>query len=95
MENLIDNGRDINKPLVTAKLEAYKALTCSASNPVSLPHGILIVNDAFTNFVSDTIFMTDENVNEPIMELRKDQSIEMDATDGCGIMQRDGLMNSD
>lgn len=82
----IDNDRDLNKPLVTAKLEAYKALTCSASNPVSLPRGILIVNDAFTNFVSDTIFMTDENVNEPIMELRKDQPIEMDATDGCGIM---------
>lgn len=82
----IDNDRDPNKPLVTAKLEAYKALTCSASNPVSLPRGILVVDDAFTNYIADTIFMTDENVDEPIMEIRNDQNIEMDATDGCGIM---------
>lgn len=35
----IENGRKADVPLVTAKLEAYKALTCSASIPVSMPHG--------------------------------------------------------
>ena len=36
----IDNGRNMDKEMVPAKLEAYKALTCSASIPVSMPHGI-------------------------------------------------------
>jgi hypothetical protein len=39
----IENGRDVTKPLVPGKLEAYKALTCSASIPVSNPKGILVV----------------------------------------------------
>ena len=33
----IDNGRNMDMPMVPAKLEAYKALTCSASVPVSSP----------------------------------------------------------
>ena len=82
----IDNGRNPNKELVTAKLEAYKALTCSASTPVSLPHGILVVNDCETKYVSDYIYLSDELDGEPVMEDRKDQEIEMDASDGFGIM---------
>ena len=46
----IENGRNQEKELVTAKLEAYKALTCSASIPVSLPHGILYTYSAVGNF---------------------------------------------
>lgn len=82
----IDNGRDMSKELVTAKLEAYKALTCSASIPVSLPHGILIVNDAETEYLSDIIYLTDECAGEPQMEERKNESIKMDASDGFGLM---------
>lgn len=82
----VENDRDKSKPLVTAKLEAYKALTCSASVPVSLPDGILVVPDAYTRFLSDTIYLTDEYDGEPIMEDRRDEEIELDATDGFGIM---------
>lgn len=82
----IDNGRDPNKELVTAKLEAYKALTCSASIPVSFPNGILVVDDCETKFISDIIYLTDEDDGEPVMEERKDQLIEMDASDGFGLM---------
>lgn len=82
----IDNGRDKNKELVTAKLEAYKALTCSASIPVSLPCGILIVNDCETSFLSDIVYLTDENSGEPVMEQRNDARIELNASDGFGIM---------
>ena len=53
LKRRVENGRDPNKELVTAKLEAYKALTCSASTPVSLPHGVLIVEDAETEFLSE------------------------------------------
>lgn len=82
----IENGRDPNKELVTAKLEAYKALTCSASNPVSMPKGILIVDDVETTFKDTFIYITDENGGEPEMELRRDADITIDASDGCGIM---------
>lgn len=82
----IENGRNPNIELVTAKLEAYKALTCSASNPVSLPHGILVVNDVETEFVEDIIYLTNDSSDEPIMEERKRELIKMDASDGYGIM---------
>ena len=82
----IENGRDPNKALVTAKLEAYKALTCSASVPVSRPNGILIVPDAETTFKSDIIYLSDEDDGEPLVEERADQTIELDASDGYGIM---------
>lgn len=82
----IDNGRNPEKALVTAKLEAYKALTCSASTPVSMPNGILVVNDCETKFLSDIIYLTDECDGEPMMEERKAQEITLDASDGFGTM---------
>lgn len=82
----IENGRDQTKPVVTAKLEAYKALTCSASTPVSMPNGILVVNDSETKFLSDIVYLTDEQDGEPIMELRDNQEITLDASDGFGLM---------
>lgn len=82
----IDNGRNPDKALVTAKLEAYKALTCSASTPVSMPNGILVVNDCETKFLSDIIYLTDECDGEPMMEERKAQEIILDASDGFGTM---------
>lgn len=82
----IDNGRDMNQKLVPAKLEAYKALACSASVPVSWPNGILVVHDFETVFHEDTIYLTDENDGEPIMEYRKDTEIHLDGCDGCGLM---------
>lgn len=82
----IDNGRNPDKALVTAKLEAYKALTCSASTPVSMPNGILVVNDCETKFLSDIIYLTDECDGEPIMEERKAHEITLDASDGFGTM---------
>lgn len=86
LKRRIDNGRNPNKALVTAKLEAYKALTCSASIPVSMPHGILVVNDCVTKFLSDVVYITDEYDGEPIMEDRKLQEIELNASDGYGLM---------
>lgn len=82
----IDNGRNPEAQLVPAKLEAYKALTCSASTPVSLPKGILVVNDCETEFLSDIVYLTDEDVSEPVMEERSNEKITMDASDGYGIM---------
>ena len=82
----IDNGRDITKELVTAKLGAYMALTCSASTPVSFPNGLLVVNDAETQFKSDIIYLANREESEPVMERYNDYDITLDATDGFGIM---------
>ena len=86
LKRRITNGRDMNKELVTAKLEAYQALTCSASTPVSFPKGIAVVNDCETKFLSDIVYLTDECDGEPMMELRKNHEVVMDASDGYGIM---------
>lgn len=82
----VENDRDQSKPQVAAKLEAYKALTCSASNPVSWPHGILVVKDVVTTFKSDITYLTDEFDGEPVMEDRQAEPIELKASDGCGMM---------
>lgn len=86
LKRRVENDRDPNAKLVTAKLEAYKALTCSASTPVSFPKGILIVDDAETEFYDDTIYLTDEGDGEPVMQERPHEKIVMDASDGYGIM---------
>ena len=82
----IENGRDDSKEIVTAKLEAYKALTCSASVPVSMPNGILVVDDVMTEFDEDIIYLTDEGDGEPVMELKRGEHIIQDSSDGYGIM---------
>lgn len=86
LQRRVENGRDASKELVTAKLEAYKALTCSASTPVSLPRGVLVVDDAETEFDSDILYLTDEGEGEPLMEARRGEHIKVDASDGFGIM---------
>jgi hypothetical protein len=86
LRRLIDNGRDKTKELVPAKLEAYQALVCSGSTPVSMPKGIAIVNDCITHFRSDIISINDENDGEPVMQFMKDAEIELNESDGYGIM---------
>lgn len=95
IERRIENGRNRSVPLVPAKLEAYKALTCSASTPVSMPNGILVVNDCVTKFKTDIIYLDDGFTNqdggkgspdEPLMEERKNVEIELNESDGYGLM---------
>lgn len=82
----VENDRDPTKELVTAKLEAYKALTCSAAIPVSFPKGVLVVNDCETTFLSDIVYISDEAEGEPVAEFRAKQEITLNASDGCGMM---------
>lgn len=86
LQEKINNNRNKDVKLVTAKLEAYKALACSASTPVSMPHGVLVVPDCETSFLSDVIYITDEYDGEPVSEFQKDHEIVLDATDGCGMI---------
>lgn len=81
----IDNGRDKSKELVPAKLEAYQALVCSGSDPVSYPKGVAVVDDCVTHFKSDVINIEDTD-GEPRMWYEKDAEVELDESDGYGIM---------
>lgn len=82
----MENSRDVKVPIVPAKFEAYKALCCSASIPVTNTHRVLVVDDLETSFVEDYIELRDgENGGEPIMEYKTGE-LNLNATDGCGMM---------
>lgn len=82
----IDNGRNHEVEQIPAKFEAYRALTCSGSIPVSMPKGILIVPDCETRFFEDVVMLNDEGTEEPVMSVIKDYEIVMNASDGFGLM---------
>lgn len=82
----IENGRNPEVKMIPAKYEAYRALTCSGSIPVSMPNSILIVNDCITHFNETVIHLDDSNSYEPVLELRKNAEIELNASDGFGLM---------
>jgi len=86
LKKRLDNGRNIEKELVPAKLEAYQALICSGSVPIPEPNGIIVVNDCITRFKEDIILLNDENSDEPIMSYENDFEIEHNDSDGYGLM---------
>lgn len=86
LQRRIENGRDHTKPLVPAKLEAYKSLVCSGSSPVSMPRGVIVVNDCETEFFDDIVYVNDECAGEPTMEIRNHEKICLNESDGYGIM---------
>lgn len=86
LKKRLDNGRNMEKELVPAKLEAYQALICSGSIPIPEPNGIIVVNDCITHFKEDIILLNDENSNEPIMSYENDFDIEHNDSDGYGLM---------
>ncbi len=86
LNSKIDNGRNKNKKLVPAKLEAYRSLSCSASIPVSNPEGILVVKDCITKFNSEVILLDDTKSDYPKMKYRKRYPIEMVENDGYGLI---------
>lgn len=83
----IDNGRNQEIPLVPAKLGAYEALCASASVAVSWPHGVIVVPDVITHFISDRINIDDSDTSkEPVVQLEKNADCSNNASDGCGMM---------
>ena len=82
----LDNGRNLEKPIVPAKFGAYEALACSSSTPLSWPDGILVVPDCYTDFVEDVITLDDNENGEPIMREERGYKIHKDVSDGFGTM---------
>lgn len=83
----LNGGRDETKGLVPAKFEAYKALACSASIPVSMPKDILVVDDFVLTFEDDFIELKDSEADdgEPVMTEKRGE-FELNASDGFGLM---------
>lgn len=85
----MDNGRDKTKPIIPAKLEAYQALICSGSIPVTTPR-ILIVNDCNVSFKENVIKISDEGCDsEPSLTYENDYEINYCDSDGYGLMSPD------
>lgn len=83
----IENGRNPDKELVAAKLEAYRALTCSGSVPIPKPNGVIVVKDCITKFREDVIVIRDsDKSDEPILSHEKNYLIEHNNSDGFGLM---------
>lgn len=85
MEKRSNNDRDYKKKMVVAKFEAYKALMCSSSIPVSMPSGVIVVKDCIVNFKEDVLYVDDTKTKEPIVEFKSNFDIELNANDGFGI----------
>lgn len=86
LKRRMDNGRNLDKKLVPAKLEAYQALICSGSIPVSFPKGVIVVSDIVTNFKADIININDENDGEPQLTKEENKDCELMDSDGYGLM---------
>ena len=86
LKRRLDNGRDPNKELVPAKLEAYQALICSGSIPLPEPRGFIVINDCITHFKEDVILINDEGDGEPVMTEENEYEIEHNDSDGYGLM---------
>lgn len=80
-------SRTNHNDMVAAKFEAYKALTCSASQVIAEPKNILVVSDVIT-FYDDTIIELDDTVEtengEPKREVKK-VKLENNGSDGFNL----------
>ena len=85
----LNNGRDETVPHVPAKLESYKALTCSGSIPVSEPDGVLVVDDCVTHFKSNIIRIDDKAEGEPVLTYEDNQDVELIDSDGYGLITKE------
>ena len=82
----INNGRNETKELVPGKLEAYRALSCSCSIPVSNPKGVLVVKDCVVNFKSDIIEINDTIEETPKLAFKEKADVELMDSDGYGLI---------
>lgn len=86
LNELCECKRNKNIPLVPAKYEAYKALTCSASMPICIPNGILVVKDCITQYFADVISLDDgKKSDEPVMETVLNKQLENTVSDGFNL----------
>ena len=77
-------GRNVELPVIPAKYEAYKSLTCSASQKICEPNGVLVVSDCLININTEVMDIDETENNEPIVAYKKIQ-VENNASDGFNL----------
>ena len=82
----LDNGRNKEVKIVPAKLEAYTALSCSVSQPVTNTKRILVIKDAST-FIKDKVIKVSDNGNDYKVEYNVDYETKKEFCDGCGLIR--------
>lgn len=86
LDERLNGGRDLEKEIVPAKFEAYKALACSASVELSAPKDILVVDDFTIKFEDDFIQLENsDGSDEPVMS-EQHGVVELNASDGFGLI---------
>ena len=87
VDKRLNNSRDLTQQYVPAKFEAYKALACSGSTPVTQPRDILVIKDG-TNKIKDNILKLSDN-GQGGFDLKEanDCELEINYTDGCGMIR--------
>ena len=89
LQRRVDNGRDMAKQFVPAKLAAYRALTMSSSNPVTNTSKVLVVDDLEVSFKTEVLELDGSTQEEPIMRHIKDYDMGLNCTDGYGFISRE------
>lgn len=80
-----DCGRKKNYKAIPAKLEAYIALTYSASVEIPEPRSVLVVRDCITKFKGDVVRIDDSETDEPIVEEKFGVDLENNGSDGMNL----------
>lgn len=82
----LDNGRNMLEKFIPSKLQAYKALDMSVSNPMPQPESFIVVKDCEVEFTDSVIELDiDENKN-PIENQIDDYNIKLSTNDGFGLI---------
>jgi hypothetical protein len=81
-----DNGRNLGKQFIPSKLQAYKALDLSVSNPVSQPKKYAVVKDCIVNFKDSVIELDIDKDGLPTERIIEDYDIELNTNDGFGLI---------
>ena len=89
LQRRVDNGRDLTKQFVPAKLAAYRALTMSSSNPVTNTSKVLVVDDLEVSFKTEVLELDGSKQEEPVMKHITDYEMGLNCTDGFGFISRE------
>lgn len=88
LDKKMNNDRNPEKEYIPAKFESYKALSCSASIPVSNPQGVLVIKDAETIFNAEVLQLIDNGKGGFSLNHNEKYKIIRSFTDGCGMISR-------
>lgn len=89
LNDMLDNGRNKEIPLIPAKFEAYKSLCASVSTPVTQPRGILVIKDGVTHIKDKVIKVSNDGNGGFKVDHDVDYEADKEFCDGCGMIRKE------